>query len=55
MYMMDGEAEVNPQPTLAVALTIAVVATVILGFIPGPWFEIAREAAFNGVTALAGS
>jgi NADH-quinone oxidoreductase subunit N len=55
MYMMDGEGEVVDgwgMNTTAVAL--AVVATLILGFLPGTWFDIVRQATLNGVQALAG-
>ena len=55
MYMADGEGEVVDGwglNTAAVALTT--LATLTLGFLPGAWFDIARQAALQGVQALAG-
>jgi NADH-quinone oxidoreductase subunit N len=52
MYEGEGEVEVRPAVTAAVALTVA--ATVILGIFPGPWIELAKEAIFTSVPLLAG-
>jgi NADH-quinone oxidoreductase subunit N len=55
MYMMDGEGEVQDGWGMnGTAVAIAVVATLILGFFPGAWFDIVRQAALQGVQALAG-
>jgi NADH-quinone oxidoreductase subunit N len=55
MYMSDGEGEVVDGwglNTAAVALTV--LATLILGFLPGTWFDVVREAALQGMQVLAG-
>jgi NADH-quinone oxidoreductase subunit N len=54
MYMHDGDGEVVTQPGLMLALGLTVVATIILGFLPGAWFEITREAALIGARLVAG-
>lgn len=54
MYMHDGEGEVTSQPGLNLALGLTVAATLILGFLPGAWFEITREAALLGARLVAG-
>ncbi|MEJ2749227.1 MAG: NADH-quinone oxidoreductase subunit N [Anaerolineae bacterium] len=55
MYMMDGEGEVQSGWGLnGTAVAIAVLATLILGFLPGTWFDIVRQAALQGVQVLAG-
>ncbi len=55
MYMMDGEGEVADGWGLnGTAVALAVLATLILGFLPGTWFDIVRQAALQGVQALAG-
>ena len=40
--------------TVEQAVAIAVLATLILGFLPGTWFDIVRQATLQGVQALAG-
>lgn len=54
MYMFDGEGQLKAQRPLQTAVAIGVIATVILGFLPGPWFQITRDAALNGIQLLAG-
>ena len=54
MYMYDGEGELNLQPVLMGAVALTVAATLILGFFPGPWFEMTREAALQGLQVVAG-
>jgi NADH-quinone oxidoreductase subunit N len=55
MYMMDGEGEVHDERGLnGTAVAIAVLATLILGFLPGTWFDIVRQAALQGVQFVAG-
>lgn len=54
-FMYDGPAEVKPMPTaLWAALAISVVATILLGIVPGPLYDLAREATFTTITAVAG-
>ncbi|MCB8967901.1 MAG: NADH-quinone oxidoreductase subunit N [Ardenticatenaceae bacterium] len=55
MYMTDGEAEmVELRWPLKTAVAITVLATVILGFMPGAWFDVTRDVVLNSVMALAG-
>jgi hypothetical protein len=54
MYMMDGEGEVAGDGLNGTAVALAVLATLILGFLPGTWFDLVRQAALHGVQALAG-
>jgi NADH-quinone oxidoreductase subunit N len=54
-FMYDGPGDVQPLPgALRVALGASLVATVLLGFFPTPWYELARQAVFSVVTAVAG-
>jgi NADH-quinone oxidoreductase subunit N len=53
-YMFEGEGEVTARPALHAAVALTVLATLILGFMPGPWFELARDAVLNGVGLVAG-
>lgn len=55
MYMMEGDGElVGPKPALATVVVASVAATAVLGILPGPWFEITREAALTGAQMLVG-
>lgn len=54
MYMFDGENELLKRRALQTAVAVAVFATILLGFLPGPWFEITRDAALNGMQLFAG-
>ncbi|MFZ0547172.1 MAG: NADH-quinone oxidoreductase subunit N [Candidatus Promineifilaceae bacterium] len=55
MFDQEGEpAPVSNWATLNTAVAIAVVVTLILGVIPGAWFDMAQHAVFAGVQALAG-
>jgi NADH-quinone oxidoreductase subunit N len=55
MYMVDGDGElVGPKPALATVVVVTAVATAVLGILPGPWFEITREAALTGAQMLVG-
>lgn len=54
-FMFDGPGEVHTtSPTLRAVLGVAIVATLILGFAPAPWYDIARQASLTAVAALAG-
>ena len=53
MYMYDGEGEMVIQPALVTAVVVAVVATLLVGLMPGTWFDLAREAVIQSATALA--
>jgi NADH-quinone oxidoreductase subunit N len=54
MYMQDGDGEVVALPGINLAVAITAVATIILGFFPGAWFAITREAALLGARLIAG-
>jgi NADH-quinone oxidoreductase subunit N len=54
MYMHDGEGEVVAMPGVSLAVGITAIATIILGFFPGAWFAITREAALLGARLVAG-
>jgi NADH-quinone oxidoreductase subunit N len=54
MYMYEGEGAVISRPALNTAVALTVLATVLLGILPGPWFDITREAALRGAQLLAG-
>lgn len=54
MYMQDGDGEVVALPGINLAVGIAVIATIILGFFPGAWFAITQEAALIGARLVAG-
>lgn len=55
MYMTDGDAEMTelhwPMQT---AVAVTVLATVVLGFMPGTWFDVTRNVVLHGVKVLAG-
>jgi NADH-quinone oxidoreductase subunit N len=53
-FMYDGEGEVVAPPALNLVVGLAVVATLALGLLPGPWLAAAREAAFHGALMIAG-
>lgn len=53
MYMMEGEGEMDLKPMLVTAVAITAVVTFLLGILPGYWFDLARDAAIQGVSALA--
>ncbi len=44
MYMREGEGQVTLKPALTAALLVTALGTFVLGIIPAPIFQIAREA-----------
>jgi NADH-quinone oxidoreductase subunit N len=50
MYMREGEGQATLQPALTIGLAITAVATLVLGVIPTPLFNLAQ----NALLALAG-
>jgi NADH-quinone oxidoreductase subunit N len=54
MYMHEGDGEVVAMPGVSLAVGITAVATIILGFFPGAWFAITREAALLTARLVAG-
>lgn len=53
MYMYEGEGQITAKPALAAAVALTALATVILGIVPGAWFEITRNAVLQGVQMIA--
>lgn len=52
-FMYDGPAQVYRYPRgLQVALGACVAAVIILGFVPNPWYEVARQAMIEVGTAV---
>jgi NADH-quinone oxidoreductase subunit N len=54
MYMVEGEAKMTTKPALMTAVALTAMATLVLGVVPGTWFDLTREAALRGVQMLAG-
>lgn len=54
MYMYEGEGEMVLKPSLVSAVVIAAVATLLLGILPGTWFDLARQAVIQSVQAVVG-
>jgi NADH-quinone oxidoreductase subunit N len=54
-FMFEGEGEVLPvDPALNTAVAVTVFATLVLGILPAPWFEMARQATLTAVQIAAG-
>lgn len=53
-FMYDGEGEVVSSPALNFVVGLTVVATLVLGLLPGPWLEAAQQAALQGVQMFVG-
>jgi NADH-quinone oxidoreductase subunit N len=53
-FMYDGEGELTLWPEIKLVVALAVVIVLLLGVLPGPWFELARDAAISSVQVLAG-
>jgi hypothetical protein len=51
--MYDGQGEMVVKPAMISAVVITALATLVLGILPGTWFDLAREAVITGVQALA--
>ena len=54
MFMFEGEGMIRLRPALGLAVALALIGTLLLGFAPGPWYEMARQAVIDGATLLAG-
>ena len=54
MYMHEGDLQVETRPALQLGLLIAVAITLLLGFLPATWYEMARQAALTAVQVVAG-
>ena len=53
MYMYEGEGEMILKPSLISVVVITAVATLLLGILPGTWFDLARQAVIQSVQAIA--
>jgi len=53
MFMYEGEGEMVLRPSLVSVVVITAVATLLLGVMPGTWFDLARQAIFQSVQSLA--
>ena len=53
MYMYEGEGEMVLKPALVSAVVITALATLLLGILPGAWFDLARQAIMQSVQSLA--
>lgn len=54
MYMYDGEPVAETRPALNLVVAIGVLGTLVLGFFPGSWFELAQQAVLAGVQIAGG-
>jgi NADH-quinone oxidoreductase subunit N len=53
MYMYEGEGEMTLKPALLAAVAITAVATLLVGILPGTWFDLVRQAVISSVQVLA--
>jgi NADH-quinone oxidoreductase subunit N len=53
-FMYEGEGEVTTVPTLSTVVGLTALATLLLGIIPGPWFEAAQQAIVTTGQIIAG-
>ncbi len=53
MYMYEGEGEMVLKPSLISVVVITALATLLLGILPGTWFDLARQAVIQSVQSLA--
>ncbi|MCB0055774.1 MAG: NADH-quinone oxidoreductase subunit N [Caldilineaceae bacterium] len=56
MYMTEGDATLvgERHPAVVTATAVAVAFTLLLGFMPGAWFDITRQVVLSGAQALVG-
>lgn len=53
-FMYDGEGEVSSRPELNFAIGLTALATLALGLIPAPWYNLVQQAIVDGAQLLAG-
>lgn len=53
MYMYEGEGEMALKPALLAAVAITALATLLVGILPGTWFDLVRQAVISSAQALA--
>jgi len=54
MFMHAGEGEVTVRREINTAVGLTLLATVVLGILPAPWFAAAQNAVIAGIQAVAG-
>ena len=54
MFMFEGNGRIAPAKPLLAAIVLTAIATLILGFFPGNYFDMARDAVLQGAQLLAG-
>ena len=54
MFMFEGDGRIAPAKPLLTAIVVTAVVTLILGFFPGNYFDMAREAVLQGSQLMAG-
>ena len=54
MFMFEGDGRIAPAKPLLTAIVVTAVVTLILGFFPGNYFDMAREAVLQGAQLMAG-
>ncbi len=54
MYDAEGELVVDRNGALSFTVAVTALATLILGVLPGRWFEVVRQATLDGVRLIAG-
>lgn len=54
MYGPEGELAIDRSRTLSVAVAVTALATLLLGVLPGRWFDVTQQAMLNGARLIAG-
>ncbi|MDJ0755809.1 MAG: NADH-quinone oxidoreductase subunit N [Ardenticatenaceae bacterium] len=54
MFMFDGQGDLEFSPAMMTATTVALVATLAIGFFPGLWLNLARTASLASQLLMAG-
>jgi NADH-quinone oxidoreductase subunit N len=54
MYPPEGELELHASPGIDLTVGVTLLATLVLGVLPGAWFDIARQAMLDGARLIAG-
>jgi NADH-quinone oxidoreductase subunit N len=53
MYMYEGDGEMVLKPALLAAVAITALATLLVGILPGTWFDLVRQAVISSAQMLA--
>jgi NADH-quinone oxidoreductase subunit N len=54
MYPREGEVELHDSPGIGLTVAVAALATLLLGVLPGSWFDLAQQAMIDGARLFAG-